>query len=62
MLKANGFTDIEKYAVFPNHKYPLIIISLNKLDECKDEIPVAGAVIIKAEKRFMNINCIGVSV
>ena len=62
MLKANGFTDIEKYAVFPNHKYPLIIISLNKLDECKDEIPVAGAVIIiMTGKRFMNINCIGVS-
>ena len=62
LLKANGFTDIEKYAVFSNHKYPLKIISLNKLDECKDEIPVAGAVIIiMTGKRFMNINCIGVS-
>ena len=31
-------------------------------DECKDEIPVAGAVIIiMTGKRFMNINCIGVS-
>ena len=30
-------------------------------DECKDEIPVAGVVIIKTGKRFMNISCIGVS-
>jgi hypothetical protein len=30
-------------------------------DECKDEIHVVGVVIIKTGKRFMNINCIGVS-
>jgi len=34
LLKANGFVDIEKYAVFPNHKRPLKIIPLSKLDEC----------------------------
>ena len=37
LLKANGFTDIEKYAVFPDHKYPLKIIPLSKLDECSFE-------------------------
>jgi len=31
---ANGFIDIEKIAVFPDHKYPLKIIPLSKLDEC----------------------------
>ena len=33
LLKTNGFVDIEKYAVFPDHKYPLKIIPLSKLDE-----------------------------
>ena len=37
LLKINGFVDIEKYAVFPNHKYPLRIIPMNKLDECSFE-------------------------
>jgi len=37
LLKANGFVDIEKYAVFPNHKYPLRIIPMSKLDECSFE-------------------------
>jgi len=37
LLKANGFIDIEKYAVFPDHKYPLKIIPLSKLDECSFE-------------------------
>ena len=37
LLKANGFVDIEKYAVFPDHKYPLKIIPLSKLDECSFE-------------------------
>jgi hypothetical protein len=37
LLKSNGFVDIEKYAVFPNHKYPLKIIPLSKLDECSFE-------------------------
>jgi SAM-dependent methyltransferase len=37
LLKTYGFVDIEKYAVFPNHKYPLKIIPLNKLDECSFE-------------------------
>jgi len=37
LLKANGFIDIEKYAVFPNHKYPLRIIPMSKLDECSFE-------------------------
>ena len=37
MLKTNGFVDIEKYAVFPDHKYPLKIIPLSKLDECSFE-------------------------
>ena len=37
LLKANGFTDIEKYAVFPDHKCPLKIIPLSKLDECSYE-------------------------
>jgi len=37
LLKVNGFTDIEKYAVFPDHKYPLKIIPLSKLDECSFE-------------------------
>ncbi len=34
LLKANGFVDVEKYAVFPDHKNPLKIIPLSKLDEC----------------------------
>jgi hypothetical protein len=38
LLKANGFVDIEKYAVFPDHKYPLKIIPLSKLDECSFEL------------------------
>jgi hypothetical protein len=37
LLKANGFVDIEKYAVFPDHKYPLKIIPMSKLDECSFE-------------------------
>ena len=37
LLKANGFIDIEKYAVFPDHKYPLKIIPMSKLDECSFE-------------------------
>jgi len=37
LLKANGFVDIEKYAVFPDHKYPLKIIPFSKLDECSYE-------------------------
>ena len=37
LLKANGFVHIEKYAVFPDHKYPLKIIPLSKLDECSFE-------------------------
>tara|TARA_B100000315_G_scaffold231188_1_gene242319 strand:- start:7 stop:879 length:873 start_codon:yes stop_codon:yes gene_type:complete len=37
LLKTYGLVDIEKYAVFPNHKYPLKIIPLNKLDECSFE-------------------------
>ena len=37
LLKANGFIDIEKYAVFPNHVHPLKIIPLSKLDECSYE-------------------------
>jgi len=37
LLKTNGFVDIEKYAVFPDHKYPLKIIPLSKLDECSFE-------------------------
>ena len=37
LLKANGFVDIEKYAVFPDHKYPLKIIPLSKLDGCSFE-------------------------
>jgi SAM-dependent methyltransferase len=37
LLKANGFTDIEKHAVFPDHKYPLKIIPLSKLGECSFE-------------------------
>jgi len=37
LLKANGFVDIERYAVFPDHKYPLKIIPLSKLDECSFE-------------------------
>jgi hypothetical protein len=37
LLKENGFVDIEKYAVFPDHKYPLKIIPLSKLDECSFE-------------------------
>jgi len=37
LLKANGFIDIEKYAVFPDHKCPLKIIPLSKLDECSYE-------------------------
>ena len=34
LLKTNGFVDIEKYAVFPDHKYPLKIIPMSKLGEC----------------------------
>jgi len=37
LLKANGFIDIEKYAVFPEHKCPLKIIPLSRLDECSYE-------------------------
>jgi len=37
LLKVNGFIDIEKYAVFPDHKYPLKIIPLSKLDDCSYE-------------------------
>mgnify|MGYP001441137366 CR=1 FL=1 len=37
LLKTNGFVDIEKYAVFPDHKYPLKIIPMSKLDECSFE-------------------------
>jgi len=37
LLKTNGFVDIEKYAVFPDHKCPLKIIPLSKLDECSFE-------------------------
>jgi len=37
LLKSNGFVDIEKYAVFPDHKCPLKIIPLSKLDECSYE-------------------------
>jgi SAM-dependent methyltransferase len=37
LLKTNGFVNIEKYAVFPDHKYPLKIIPLSKLDECSFE-------------------------
>ena len=37
LLKSNGFVDIEKYAVFPDHKYPLRIIPLSRLDECSYE-------------------------
>jgi SAM-dependent methyltransferase len=37
LLKANSFVDIEKYAVFPDHKCPLKIIPLSKLDECSYE-------------------------
>jgi len=37
LLKANGFIDIEKYAVFPDHVHPLKIIPLSKLDECSYE-------------------------
>jgi len=37
LLKINGFVDIEKYAAFPDHKYPLKIIPLSKLDECSYE-------------------------
>jgi SAM-dependent methyltransferase len=37
LLKTNGFVDIEKYAVFPDHKFPLKIIPLSKLDECSFE-------------------------
>jgi len=33
LLRTNGFVDIEKYAVFPDLKYPLKIIPLSKLDE-----------------------------
>jgi len=37
LLQANGFVDIEKYAVFPDHKYPLKIIPFSRLDECSFE-------------------------
>jgi|TARA_B100000315_G_scaffold51676_1_gene46105 hypothetical protein len=37
LLKTNGFVDVEKYAVFPDHKYPLKIIPLSKLDKCSFE-------------------------
>ena len=37
LLKVNGFIDIEKYAVFPDHKYPLKIIPLSRFDECSYE-------------------------
>jgi len=37
LLKSNGFVDIEKYAVFPDHKCPLKIIPLRKLYECSYE-------------------------
>jgi len=37
LLKTNGFVDIEKYAAFPDHNYPLKIIPLSKLNECSFE-------------------------